>query len=498
MSGRKYSDYGFDEERRQRSRSLSQVRNLLRDLGGVQQQLRETMQDISEGMRQQYRREIEDAEKWLQQCQEVPEQYQQLSLSNSASELSRAVNQVQNFLARGQQVQSRLQKVVGEALKQRRELNRRLSQLSGEWESHQEWVRHWLGDERSRQVQQDLNRAGELLRADAFAEARAQLQALDESMSEAVREATKKEAEHLRQQQAREFLKIKRDVEACAFSLRQTLQSASPGLQETFAQEANLARQWLQKEQDVRNTLSNVGEDSDIQALQSAAGTLQALFQEGQQVSEKVEQAFVVQASEWRQRAEAQVSEVESLFAGGREVLELWLSDEDFQDIEARVQQLREILKADRLREIEAPYQTLKTELEAKAKEAEEKEARHQQRMYLLKALRQVCVDMGFGEVEPPRFEREDDRGSRIVLTIDTYAYGTVTFFLSLEAIEADSCISDRHCFEEFDQLSQQLKDKFGVQTKFRMADGEEPPQLIRKGEKEEPDSGGLSQSAQG
>jgi hypothetical protein len=94
---------------------------------------------------------------------------------------------------------------------------------------------------------------------------------------------------------------------------------------------------------------------------------------------------------------------------------------------------------------------------------------------------------MGFKELAPPRTEQPDDLKSRIILTVDTLNRGEVSFYLSLESIEADSCISQSHCFEEFGQLSAQLAEAFGVMTKFQMADGKSDPKLRRKGELEEP-----------
>jgi hypothetical protein len=66
---------------------------------------------------------------------------------------------------------------------------------------------------------------------------------------------------------------------------------------------------------------------------------------------------------------------------------------------------------------------------------------------------------------------------------VDTLDRGRVAFTLSLEDISSFSEIVQDRCFEEFGQLSRYLEEAFGIQTQFRLADGELPPKLRHKGE---------------
>ncbi len=170
-----------------------------------------------------------------------------------------------------------------------------------------------------------------------------------------------------------------------------------------------------------------------------------------------------------------------------RELLGFWFRDAEEQRLSHQVHDLRETLDAERLREVAVPYRALHDELYAKIQQAEAQEDKHQKRIHLLNGLRQVCVLMGFRENEPPHYEREGDRSSRIIMVVDTFDRGLVTFHLSLDGVRTDSCMGTEHCFEEFDRLSTHLADQFGVQTKFQMANGEPRPELRRKGEKDEP-----------
>lgn len=90
----------------------------------------------------------------------------------------------------------------------------------------------------------------------------------------------------------------------------------------------------------------------------------------------------------------------------------------------------------------------------------------HQSRMYLLKAVRQVCCDLGMRELEPPRLEQPGDVASRMLLTVASPDRGKLRFALSLDGIqnvgEAQQCSQDLAAF------SKHLSGRFGIQTKFR------------------------------
>jgi hypothetical protein len=199
-----------------------------------------------------------------------------------------------------------------------------------------------------------------------------------------------------------------------------------------------------------------------------------------------LQEVFIDKAGKLRGEGAKQIFEAESLLTRGEELIRLWFGSEEVDNFRARLHQLRERLEEDRLEQVARLSKALNSDLREKLKAAETNELKHQNRRYILKALRQVASDMGFKEVGKPHFATPDDRGSRIVLTVDTINRGVVTFYLSLKGVEVDSCISQTYCFEEFEKLSKQLTDKFGVVTMFKL--GEEPTgKLKQKGALEEP-----------
>ncbi|HOF89698.1 MAG TPA: hypothetical protein PLZ36_16575, partial [Armatimonadota bacterium] len=137
--------------------------------------------------------------------------------------------------------------------------------------------------------------------------------------------------------------------------------------------------------------------------------------------------------------------------------------------------------------ELEALLKALRAELTEKTAAADAREAQQQHRLYLLKALRQVCAEMGFEETAPPRYAREGDRGSDILLTVDTIARGQIAFTVALDGIRTDSGLTDRECPQDFQQISQFLDEEFGIETAFHLENGEPLPVLKARGEKDEP-----------
>lgn len=488
MSGRKCSQFHLDAERERRSELLAQISALQREAQGLGQQIADVLGCASEELRRHFKQEAREAQAWLEQAQAVTRAAQQWSMSSTSSRLSAGLGQLQTLVEEGKHVRKRLTEAfVKRANRLRRDLDSRLAHLDGVLSSRRALIRQWLGEAREQQLQHALEQARHRVQADAFALAEQQLNSLQRDLEDAVQRASQNEAEHVRQEQVRKLAGVRREVEACAVSLRLLLQSASSGLQATFAEEADRARQWLQHEQAVRKKTTSVGDDATAKELQAAINRLQSALRDGRAATELLQHAFTERASQLRAEGESHLSAVEVLFNGGRELLTNWFGEQEEARVRVALQSLRETLQAERLREVDAPCQALQEELKAKLRYAEEQEAKHQRRIYLLKALRQVCAEMGFGEVAPPRYERDGDRSSRIVMTVDTFNHGLVTFHLSLESIEADSMVGETHCFEEFDKLSAQLAEQFGVQTKFRLAEGEPPPKLKRKGELEEP-----------
>jgi len=267
------------------------------------------------------------------------------------------------------------------------------------------------------------------------------------------------------------------------------LAGASAGLRATFAGEVARAERWL--EQDLPEVPA-LEWNGDLAMLRADQAILEEIAAAGRQAQGVLNAALTRQAGQLGQQLAGQLAELESRYAAGRPLLALWFPPEQLQGLADAGPRARQLLEAERYTEAQPLLEQAAAELEKKAGWAEEQEDRHQKRLYLLKALRQVCAEMGFREVAGPALEREGDRGSRLLLTVDTLDRGRISFSLALDQISTFSEIADDRCFEEFGQLSQYLDEEFGIQTEFRLVEGEPLPRLRQKGELDLPADAGL------
>ena len=269
---------------------------------------------------------------------------------------------------------------------------------------------------------------------------------------------------------------------------------ASEGLRATFAEDVQQAQHWLA--QGAPAAIRGLGMDTDLTTLRMTHAALEQTAVRGRQAQEVLTLAFSQKADEMGQRLARQLTEVERQYIGYQHLLRLWCGERQTQQWEHALQEARHLLGEERYTALERLLEETAKEMSEKTEWAAEQEDKYQKRLYLLKALRQVCAEMGFEEVTSPRYEREGDRGSRISFAADTLDRGQIAFTLSLDDISSVSEIVPGHCFEEFGQLSQYLEDEFGIHTQFRLAEGEPIRQLIRKGELDVPEDAGMQQEA--
>jgi len=105
-----------------------------------------------------------------------------------------------------------------------------------------------------------------------------------------------------------------------------------------------------------------------------------------------------------------------------------------------------------------------------------EKDNLHQKRLYVIKSLREVCASLGFDEINEPLYEKEGDAYSPVVQDFDTLIHGTLTFRMALEGnVESSSGISIDNCGEKFSEISELLREQYGIETSFKRAGEEEP-----------------------
>jgi len=123
--------------------------------------------------------------------------------------------------------------------------------------------------------------------------------------------------------------------------------------------------------------------------------------------------------------------------------------------------------------------------------EAQTLEGQQERRLYVLSGLRQISHELGFAEVGAPQYERQGDKRSAVIYTVDTFDEGEIKFYVGLDGIHSHSVIPENHCLDDFDKFSEALLTQFGIKTQFNVVGKPDLPRLKQKGEKDLPDEGG-------
>ena len=177
---------------------------------------------------------------------------------------------------------------------------------------------------------------------------------------------------------------------------------------------------------------------------------------------------------------------IKSEVSGQKSLLTKW-KEENYNSVINKIRAISSFIDVEdfinseeQLSELEKQFNILKDEIY----DLEEKD---NQRQYVFDALRKVCKDMGWEEME---INYQVHPIEPIIFKVNTFSSGVITFYLSLDLIKVNSCISkdDGTCIKEFNNVSEKLK-KFGVGTKFQIEGESTDPKLIQKGEIDFPDS---------
>lgn len=176
---------------------------------------------------------------------------------------------------------------------------------------------------------------------------------------------------------------------------------------------------------------------------------------------------------------------------GNAATLERWFSDAQGELLH-HLESCQSQIEHGELVETARQLESLAATAQQRHDQARALQQQDEQRRYVLQSLREVCHEMGWGDVGEPALEDHNNPGSVLVYKTDTYASGIITFRLSLEGIQLLSPISSEGatCHREFAGVSERLK-KFGVTTKFESRQGvEDLPEDRARGELDLPDEG--------
>lgn len=185
----------------------------------------------------------------------------------------------------------------------------------------------------------------------------------------------------------------------------------------------------------------------------------------------------------------SKLSRLESMRSGHQDVLQTWIEQKDLQENEDILRKAGQLLKEKQLKDAEKQAEIAEKRIKDAVEEARDLEEKQEKRLYVLKALRQVCTDMGFEEMSPQYGEK--GKKGPIVYEVDTLDQGKIRFFLTLDSIKTFSQLPDNICLDEFDKISAYLQEEFGVKTKFRNEEEKPDQKLIQKGEMDLPEDVG-------
>ncbi len=267
------------------------------------------------------------------------------------------------------------------------------------------------------------------------------------------------------------------------------IKKQSEGIRATFSGEINVAQQWLTATQSVEK--HNFTVDNTLTELKKVHNKQRDITKNGRKYLESLQLAVTQKADVMGQTLAKRLATTNQQLLEQRHVLQLWCGEAAITTWQQSLAQANELLETEHYGTLQTQLTELQGELKEKGQWASAQEKKHQQRLYLLKALRQVTAELGFIEQNAPQFEKTGDRGSRISLSVDTYDQGRIDFHLTLDGLASFSEMGEDRCPVEFGILSQQLEEEFGVQTCFRPMNDGATPVLHQKGEKELPDDGG-------
>lgn len=304
--------------------------------------------------------------------------------------------------------------------------------------------------------------------------------------------------QHRRAEKQRRLQRLKAahaEAERLRDRVASSLAQASEGLRATFADDVAQATEWLDGLDLPR--VDRLSMWTGATKLGAAEADLNRAVARGRDVQTALTLCLNQKADEVGQQLAARLAEAQNLYAGLKAPLELWCAPAQVAQWDRGLEDAERLLVEEQYGELDPALSRLEAEIRENGSSAQQKEEKYQNREYLLKAVRQVCEDMGFDEVGEPQWEQPGERGSRIRLDVDTHDRGTITFVLSLDEITSCSEMWDDHCIEEFGQLSYKLEEHYGIANEFTMPNGDPVPKLIRKGEKREPDDSGKQAETQ-
>lgn len=384
---------------------------------------------------------------------------------------------------------TQLIQTVDETLDRVYGLQSRLTALEIDVKGTEGLLSEWLGDAAVTSLKSQTSRIMESIRTGDLKAAETALTVTQAALKSAGKKAIDCQQEAIRLSKVEAARSIAKTVAKRCDSLAEFVKQSPGGLKDFFNAEMAQFQSWHAETMRFISD-SKIEPDSDLDAL---IEQLAAIHKSGETVSRQLEESFVAQAGAIERECETRLTSLEARLGANEELLTKWMTKAGIEEEKSRLNRMKDLLVNRDIRKFQAECSAADADITREVDTAIEREQSHEKRIYLVSAIVEVCEGMGFRITKKAHLEDAMDRGSCVRVTFDTGNRGEVMFAVSLDSIEVDSCIAGTHCFEEFQKLSEQLREEFGVETHFR-GDDSHQPRKIRKGELDEPT--GSQQSA--
>jgi len=356
-------------------------------------------------------------------------------------------------------------------------------------ESHGCLIETWLNPTAVTDLTKQLEVVQELLRRDDLLSALRDSIAISKGLAVAIAAAKSNEQQQVHNTLLSEVQQLRREIKNCSFALL----TICAKTKEIFEIDLVECQRWIQEGSNLGS--STIPDDESNQNLHRLAEQCRETLKNGLKLLEESRQRFQEQLRAFRSEFGSRLNELQEQWLIEEEGMEHWLRKEERENAKAAITELQRRVGENRFVGIEQFASEAEKTVNDHLNRLKTLKEGHQSRINVLKGLRQVCANLGFGELSPPRLLVEGDYTSRIVFVVDTFNQGEITFYLALDRIEANACIGKSECHFEFGKVSEQLKKHFGIHTKFETADSQ-IPRVIAKDEAEEPTGSGETASA--
>lgn len=476
MSGRKTSSYSFNPAQQERAATLIEIQSAQRDLHLLQKTVVQRQRALEAVLSTTDQTSREMVIEWTENLNGP--MLSSFSLSASTDEMRSASRSCRNSIQAGRDLLNAIERQLNSV----KRLQNRAATLSSQYAASRRELNRWLPDGEVENIERQLGAIQILIGECAIADAEDSLDSVAQQLRTMSARADSIRREAIRNSKL-ETIKAHRTAvtEACN-SISEMIANASEGVCKYFHDQIEKYGDWEKETfQYLRQHSSGDSADIDAVILHVAA-----LEHSAKSYSRDLEASLIQESRLIAAACGRQLSELQARFETNSLLLGKWVADDQLQWQVSQLGKLTDALKLDHFNEFQDAISTAETAICNSIEKAVSQEQAHERRIYLVSSLLQVCEEMGFMVTQKPAFVDPDRRGSQIRVVFDTGNRGEVEFLLSLDSIEVDSCMSGTHCFEEFRQLSEQLRETFGVETVFR---GEEKtsPRRIRRGEMDEP-----------